>query len=72
MPQMWGGEDDPNNLVELCDNCHYFAHVLLDRALKLNRWLKVTEMKGSPLYVRLIAKIGFESRPFGPVPFTLS
>lgn len=71
-PQMWGGSDDPSNLVEFCDNCHYYAHVIIDRALDLGRWLTRTELKGVPLYVRLVAKIGFESRPVGPVLPTLS
>lgn len=70
LPQMWGGSDDPTNLAELCDNCHYFGHVVLDRAIKLNRWLTRTELVGVPLYVRLIAKTGFLARPVGPVQFT--
>lgn len=71
-PQMWGGPDTPENLVRVCDVCHYGAHVLLDMAVKLNRWLSPAEVPpGASRFVVALAKRGFLSRPVGPVLPTL-
>lgn len=36
LPQSWGGQTVPENLVELCDNHHVGIHVLIDVAVAAN------------------------------------
>ena len=31
LPQICGGPTEPDNLVSLCDNCHYAVHALMYR-----------------------------------------
>lgn len=67
-PKMWGGDDSDENTVRCCDNDHYHAHVLIDRALKLDRWLTRDELRGVSRWVRRIAKQGYDQRPQNAQP----
>jgi hypothetical protein len=45
VPQSWGGRTEPGNLVDLCDNCHYGTHCVLDAFLRAGRELSRPEVR---------------------------
>jgi hypothetical protein len=41
LPQAWGGQTTPLNLISICGTCHDTAHFLMNKLVRAGKWVSL-------------------------------
>ncbi|MGZ4663577.1 MAG: HNH endonuclease [Frankiaceae bacterium] len=71
IPQSWGGQTTPDNLVVLCPNSHTATHRLIDAYVRAGGDPGPVVRRGYNRLVRDLAARAWAGRPAHPTPTSL-
>lgn len=72
IPESWGGPSTPDNLIDLCIQCHHNTHFLINAYVKAKGVPDKATLKTYTDLERQLAQHAWDGRPSDNPPYTLT